>query len=381
MSATSELKRNKYYEMEPINGEVCDTLFEVLRLRTVSELRSLAARHGVRGCWSLKKVDLIGVIQAAILEGPHMEEELLCTGKPSWQLFRRIAADGGRTTVSAAPESYTFLQKLGYLQAFSSGDQLLLMMPLEVRQAYQALLKNGFLARKERDGLIHSYACAAVNLYGVISQEAFIALFNNQNGKKLSHGELHATLGRHTKQLREYVLWQDYIINEAFCENDYEDVRDLLARIGDTPRYVPLKQELLKYADPDYFEATDYTRLMEHYLRTDTALDEDKIPELMQQLVYAIMLEYGPYDLLAIMKDYGVIVSPGELGPITDLLVELSNSTRIWSLNGHTRREMSQIRERNQRRSAIRPGKNPKTGRNDPCPCGSGKKYKKCCGR
>jgi len=21
-----------------------------------------------------------------------------------------------------------------------------------------------------------------------------------------------------------------------------------------------------------------------------------------------------------------------------------------------------------------------KTGRNDPCPCGSGKKYKKCCG-
>ena len=29
------------------------------------------------------------------------------------------------------------------------------------------------------------------------------------------------------------------------------------------------------------------------------------------------------------------------------------------------------------------PGKTPKaikTGRNDPCPCGSGKKYKKCCG-
>jgi uncharacterized protein YecA (UPF0149 family) len=25
----------------------------------------------------------------------------------------------------------------------------------------------------------------------------------------------------------------------------------------------------------------------------------------------------------------------------------------------------------------VRPG--PKVGRNDPCPCGSGKKYKKCC--
>ncbi|MEM1182721.1 MAG: SEC-C metal-binding domain-containing protein [Acidobacteriota bacterium] len=23
----------------------------------------------------------------------------------------------------------------------------------------------------------------------------------------------------------------------------------------------------------------------------------------------------------------------------------------------------------------------PKIGRNDPCPCGNGRKYKKCCGR
>ena len=27
-----------------------------------------------------------------------------------------------------------------------------------------------------------------------------------------------------------------------------------------------------------------------------------------------------------------------------------------------------------------KPAKSDKVGRNDPCPCGSGKKYKKCCG-
>ncbi|MCG2879304.1 SEC-C domain-containing protein, partial [Obesumbacterium proteus] len=26
-------------------------------------------------------------------------------------------------------------------------------------------------------------------------------------------------------------------------------------------------------------------------------------------------------------------------------------------------------------------GTKPQVGRNDPCPCGSGKKYKKCCGQ
>jgi uncharacterized protein len=30
-------------------------------------------------------------------------------------------------------------------------------------------------------------------------------------------------------------------------------------------------------------------------------------------------------------------------------------------------------------RPAMRPQAHPRTGRNDPCPCGSGRKYKKCC--
>jgi len=32
-------------------------------------------------------------------------------------------------------------------------------------------------------------------------------------------------------------------------------------------------------------------------------------------------------------------------------------------------------------RPATQRHEGPKVGRNDPCPCGSGKKYKKCCGR
>ena len=35
-------------------------------------------------------------------------------------------------------------------------------------------------------------------------------------------------------------------------------------------------------------------------------------------------------------------------------------------------------REQKRSTTVVKP---PKIGRNDPCPCGSGKKYKKCCGR
>ena len=43
-------------------------------------------------------------------------------------------------------------------------------------------------------------------------------------------------------------------------------------------------------------------------------------------------------------------------------------------LDAYRKKSMSHFREESSSASA-----NPKVGRNDPCPCGSGKKYKKCC--
>ncbi len=37
------------------------------------------------------------------------------------------------------------------------------------------------------------------------------------------------------------------------------------------------------------------------------------------------------------------------------------------------------IEEENKDVTSVKSGKNVKIWRNDPCPCGSGKKYKRCC--
>ena len=57
-----------------------------------------------------------------------------------------------------------------------------------------------------------------------------------------------------------------------------------------------------------------------------------------------------------------------------NILTELMNNTHTWSNNGYTPEQMVQMMRHHTVRSV-------KIGRNDPCPCGSGKKYKKCCGR
>lgn len=61
--------------------------------------------------------------------------------------------------------------------------------------------------------------------------------------------------------------------------------------------------------------------------------------------------------------------------------MELANNTRTWENNGHTPNEIFEKYEKPNLRPlpAERFTGNKKIGRNDPCPCGSGKKYKKCC--
>lgn len=53
------------------------------------------------------------------------------------------------------------------------------------------------------------------------------------------------------------------------------------------------------------------------------------------------------------------------------LLIKVQAETELWSLRGHMPSEFKP-------QTVV---KADKVGRNEPCPCGSGKKYKKCCGK
>ena len=167
--------------------------------------------------------------------------------------------------------------------------------------------------------------------------------------------------------------------NDAFEANDYQDVPDLLNRIGDKLRYVPEKADFLKYADPDYFDLTPETALMRNYLLQNAELEPGLADEVLSELHFAIVLEAKPQQLLDILQDYEASLSGGHMQIVLDILSGMANSTRLWSNNGYTPDELFDRYER--KRLKRLPAKTVKIGRNDPCPCGSGKKYKKCCGR
>jgi preprotein translocase subunit SecA len=72
------------------------------------------------------------------------------------------------------------------------------------------------------------------------------------------------------------------------------------------------------------------------------------------------------------------------ISEVLQLVINLANNTRIWENNGYTPNEIFEKYEKPNLRPLPTESfsgvvKSKKIGRNDPCPCGSGKKYKKCC--
>ena len=111
-------------------------------------------------------------------------------------------------------------------------------------------------------------------------------------------------------------------------------------------------------ADKDYDKAID---ILKKALEVDGI---DEIAEIKSQL-REIYINCGKHDeansIVIDDRDYGVPVSEiGNVASVPRNELNAAVNTIFESANTPVRKE--------------------KVGRNDPCPCGSGKKYKKCCG-
>ena len=71
------------------------------------------------------------------------------------------------------------------------------------------------------------------------------------------------------------------------------------------------------------------------------------------------LAEYYDIDLSAKLRD-----------KMVKLYNEYKDYISIWAYNGYTALEYNEMKKESK-----------KVGRNDSCPCGSGKKYKNCCGK
>ena len=231
------------------------------------------------------------------------------------------------------------------------------------------------IVRKSLD----SYARAAVNLYGIISRKDFVDIFNEQNVEQTTYDEVYILLLPLLLKSGWYGFYKEYIVHYWFFE-DFKQSDYLIKYQEDKPRYVPEKDEFLKYVDEYYVDNDNW---MNVYKNMCEIFDGSEgifggYRELKDYITYGD----GISELGSILEKHNLVFkSENQIKKFIDLAMYAKNNTRIWENNGYTPSELFEILSNRKKNIINFPMQKKKIGRNDPCPCGSGKKYKNCCGR
>ncbi|WP_246569748.1 YecA family protein [Lentibacillus saliphilus] len=233
------------------------------------------------------------------------------------------------------------------------------------------------------------YIISLTHLYGLVHKDKVVEIYNMQNDDHISVEALVENAQDHSDDLRaKFVeIYKDYFVHETIIEfNDFE--LELMKRKG-KPFYIPKQQELLKYKDDFYFERNREFKALNKYVernffKGNTYTAEMVSEEIRDQCEFNFSLN----EIFGVFERHGIVFnSESQIGEVMDLIMDLANNVRLWSNNGFTPSELSRIkrvqseddREEDSMAQSKSASISKKVGRNDPCPCGSGKKYKKCC--
>ncbi|MDD4169452.1 MAG: SEC-C metal-binding domain-containing protein [Desulfotomaculaceae bacterium] len=159
--------------------------------------------------------------------------------------------------------------------------------------------------------------------------------------------------------------------------------------------YYPFsKRELLIAGEPGYIDRPPAMNRIIDYLSEHYSLTGEDLDEISFQLTGIINMEANPIEGVKYLLGMLEFSSFEVVQQLTDQFMDLHNNTRQWVLKGHTPNELFQEEKKHLRPLPAEPFKfvpknaevidiktRKKIGRNDPCPCGSGKKFKRCCGK
>lgn len=237
--------------------------------------------------------------------------------------------------------------------------------------------------------LLRDYIVSLTNLYGIVHKEKVMEIYNEQNSDSVSVAHIDRVMREDAEELKKgfsYIVG-DYFVHETIMI--FEDIDDVLRERMGKPFYVPRKNELLKYKDSFYFEKNKYyRRLFRFVLKNLTDGNRERAIDICEDIQGTCQQDdFLPRDIFNVFNRLKVTFEDEtQVREALDLVMELSNHTRLWVNNGYTPNELFNMMERRAAASDAgttsedeRPTNQQKVGRNDPCPCGSGKKYKRCC--
>ena len=233
---------------------------------------------------------------------------------------------------------------LGIVYLYKDNDKIKMLIPDEIYNKINKKFSYGEVYSEE-EILINRY----IKANGVITLDKLLELLNNNHNLGITKERLCIFLNSRGVPIidNKYVSFLSNFPKKEF--DPFLKIKDLYGKYK--------KQE---FDECDYAE--DLLCVLDEYTEWMDLEQAQTIKTIMISMIF-----YGIYtkdELVDNLKDNGLDKYANDLDMIAK---KYKNKVGIWVFNGYTLNDLQ--------------ARSNKVGRNEPCPCGSGKKYKKCCGR
>ena len=377
-----------------------------------------AKELGLRRLSGLRKAELAEKISNELLQPQVMRRRTAVWTSSERALFERSMEDPFVLSEEEADLASDFLTS-DY--AFLNAEHQL-RIPVDVARLYKKLDTREYRQYARKLSWLSECLYYASWMYGIFPKSVLLTLFNSRKGLHVSEKELEQLCADFPKDLM-MCCWS---------EDKNTIVADDLMKPAEPWRYESLQKE--QDGKDFYFPETSE---VEDFYRNGYPAGQAEFRELGRMMMEWGGVESGDVatylfpvwkrlqngaDLEELMDSLGGLAGEEEerCYRIVSLVQNLNNRTRLRSNRGHTAEEI--FLQRQEKRETAGPltvapgsaaaadlleaasdelagmgirvdleshasqavqkdGKVPKIYPNDPCPCGSGKKYKKCCGR
>ncbi|GAB6106731.1 YecA family protein [Fusibacter bizertensis] len=365
---------------------------------------------GIAGSEELKKPELVKALLTRY-QDPKVITEIVTWTQPEEKSILKELMTGTflylpKKELVDAYLAIRFLIATGLANVFEEQEEFVLALQDEMKPMLLALNWKKIDTASAQAFEVIKYCTAATSLYGALPiakvYEIYTeygqgeALLPKTKFDKLLFGSLIRSQAYWTDQ---HHLYADYFsvddLEELSVLDDLMDPEDLYGHIlidilkSDKPYYRPDLATFLKYADPDYEPENPKLDSLMAFLKKYGTLKAEDWEELRDEILYSI--EFGRIqDTLEALDQFGVQFNTRQdLDKFMKFYSDAVNHTRLWVNHGYTPVELRKLAapsamasDHSYANASANPLVSPtkKVGRNEPCPCGSGKKYKKCCG-
>ncbi|MBU3188172.1 SEC-C domain-containing protein [Clostridium bowmanii] len=375
----NQLNANNFCKMfTSLNKQV--SLYETLATYTKNDLDEVRKDLCISGISSLNKQKLAMALDANIKA--LLPEILKKFTDSEYKLLRNMMKHNGILEYKDEfSDVLSYLRRFGIIGCFKdNNDENYIFIPEDILMSISALINNlNIVSEIKQNEKVTKLLKGLLFYYGVLPFQKAHDMITNYTKK-------HDPMVNTFNIIYESFKKDDevYVHNDYWCSKQVRDPEELITQ-QDTKsniNYFSLNEEqVLNASEFNFVELNEYDRELSTFLCDNFEVSKDQVLEYIQ--VIKLKFKIG-YQFNEIVEEFSVkfeVENLEQLKQPIDLIIVVYNNSTQWRLKGHSPGNVSKTKKNHQQPivSINKQGLNTKVGRNDTCPCGSGKKYKNCC--